>query len=336
MKPIVLTGLTATGNLTLGNYIGSILPLKNLQDNHHQDYDIFIFVADLHALTISIEKEEFENNIDNIFKIYLASGINPKIVKIFRQSEVIGHTELFYYLLINTNVGQLNRMTQYKDKIVQYKNKTEFIPTGILLYPVLMAADILLYNTSFVPVGKDQKQHIEFTRDLTEKINKRYNLSFNIPEPLIADNVKGGKIMSLKDPSKKMSKTDDDKDATIFLLDTEKDIERKISKAITDSENKVYYDVVNKPGVSNLLVIYSILSNKTIEDIEKKFEKYDYKKFKNEVAKLIWNTLKNIQTKFEIINDNDIKEMLLSNVNDVQNIANENLLKIEKAMGIKK
>ncbi len=347
-KKRILTGITATGDLTLGNYIGSIQQLKKLQDDY-EEKEIFVFVADLHALTtpmLQIPKTEnkinnqediniLEKKVKNVIKIYLASGLNPRKVKLFKQSDISGHTELFYYLLTHTNVGELNRMTQFKDKIVKMKNKTELIPTGILVYPVLMVADIMLYNSNIVPVGLDQKQHIELAKDLIERMNRKYNMNFNIPKPMISSNDYGSKIMALKEPNKKMSKSDNNESNTIFLVDSDESIKRKIMTALTDSENKVYYDKKNKPGVSKLITIYSSLKKIKILEAEEKLKNLNYKDFKEKVAETIINSIRPIREKFLQLNDNDIEDVLNINREEVQNIARDNLDLIKRKIGIK-
>lgn len=260
MNKRLLTGLQPTGNLTIGNYAGSIKQVIDMQEK----YDVFLFIADLHAITTGkINKEELEkNSLDNL-ALYLASGVNEDKATIFLQSDVKEHANLAYLLLCNTNMGDLNRMTQYKDKSLNFKqaNGTESIPVGIFVYPALMAADILLYDSSVVPVGKDQKQHVELARNYVEKLNKQYPSLFTMPEPYIASD-SSAKIMSLQEPTKKMSKSDTNKNATIFLLDDEKTVEAKIKKAVTDSEGIVKYDPINKPGVSNLMTLIKVASGK--------------------------------------------------------------------------
>lgn len=333
-KKKIITGITATGDLTLGNYIGSIKQIKDIQEENLQD-EIFVFVADLHALTTNnISPTELKERVENVVKLYLASGLNPRKIMIFKQSEIIGHTELFYYLITNSNIGQLERMTQFKDKTVKMDNKTSSIPAGLLLYPILMVADIMLYNANYVPIGKDQKQHLELTRDMIEKINKKYKLNFNIPEPIFLDENKA-KIMGLKTPTKKMSKSDNNKNNSIFLIDEDEVIKNKIINSLTDSENKVYFDIKNKPGVSNLLTIYSALKNITIEEAEEKLKKYDYKKFKEKVALAIIDVVRPIREKFKLLNKKDIEDALEINREKVQKIANQNLNLIENAIGIK-
>lgn len=329
MKKRIVSGITATGNLTLGNYIGSIKNLVKAQD----EYEVFMFVADLHGITLPIEPNVLRENVRRQLALYLACGIDVNKTKLFKQSEIVGHTELFYYLSTLSNEGQLKRMTQYKDKSLKNSNGTEQIPLGLLVYPILMAGDILLYNADGVIVGKDQKQHLELTRDLVERLNSRFNLEFKQPEPIIPE--LGAKIMALKTPTKKMSKSDSDVNETIFLLDDLEEARKKIMTSLTDSENKVYYDLENKPGVSNLLTIYAAINKITIEEASKEFETADYKSFKEAVANSVAELLSDIQDKYNSITDEMVREALDKNINEVQSIATNNLNKVIKGFGIK-
>ncbi len=332
VKKRIVSGITATGNLTLGNYIGSIMKLKEYQES--DSYELFLFVADYHAITLPIEGEVLRENIKNILKLYLASGINSNKVKIFRQSSVKEILPFYYYLTVNSNIGQLERMTQFKDKTIKLKNGTKQIPSGLLMYPVLMAADILIYDADLVVVGEDQKQHIELTRDLALKINKTYGLDFKVPKPVISKVEEGARVMSLKEPTKKMSKSDTNLNNVIFLLDKEEDVYKKIKSAVTDDENKVYYDIENKPGVSNLLTIYATLSNTDMKEVEKKFKEHNYKDFKEEVANLVVSEISKIRDRYEMISDADLEEVINMNMEEIRKITRENLLKIEKKQGM--
>ncbi len=327
MKRIV-SGITATGNLTLGNYLGSIKNLVKAQN----EYEVFMFVADLHAITLPIEPETLKENVRKQLATYLACGIDVEKTKLFKQSEIIGHTELFYYLTTISNEGQLKRMTQYKDKSIKNANKTENIPLGLLMYPILMASDIILYNADGVIVGADQKQHLELTRDLVERMNSRFELKFKSPEPIISKS--GAKIMALKTPTKKMSKSDDDPNETIYLLDDVELVRKKIMSSLTDSENKVYYDLENKPGVSNLITIYSSINEISIEEAENKLKDLNYKDFKETVANTVIELLMEIQKKYSSISNEDIRNKLNLNKDKIQTIAFENLKQISKAIGM--
>jgi len=327
----IISGLTSTAKLTLGNYLGAIKHLLDAQED--KDIEIYMFLADLHAITLPIFPETLKNNIEEQLKTYLACGIDPKKVKLFKQSEIKGHADFFYFLTTISNEGQLKRMTQFKDKSLKNKNKTEQVPLGLLVYPILMAADILIYNADAVIVGADQKQHLELTRDLAQRLNKKFNLNFNIPEPMIPKT--GAKIMALKTPTKKMTKSDSDVNETIFLLDSPEIIRNKIKTCLTDSENKVYYEPESKPGISNLLVIYSLIKNITIEEAENLLKDLNYASFKNEVAEAIVNLLTPIQERYKNLNKLDIKVALEYNREVIQETANDSLLKLKKGFGIK-
>lgn len=330
MKEKVVTGITATGKLTLGNYIGAIKNMIKMQN----EYDMYIFVADLHALTTYIDPKILKENKKNILALYLACGLDANKVTLFYQSDISAHSELNWLITTITNMGELSRMTQFKDKsqnIVKQENGTEMIPTGLFVYPALMTADIILYNPKYVPVGIDQKQHLELCQKLVKRMNVRYKLNFNEPKPIIPQ--LGAKIKSLQNPETKMSKSDKNENASIYLLDDPEVAYKKIQKAITDSENKVYISE-NKPGVLNLLTIYASLKNITLEESEKYFKDKDYKKLKEEVGNAVREFLKNIQTKYnEALNK--IDEIAKNGANKAQEIANQNLLKIQKAFGLK-
>ena len=259
----ILTGLQPTGVITLGNYIGSI---KQVVENQEL-YDSYIFIADMHAITVNQDPKLLSQNIKSLLALYLACGLDPNKNKIFLQSENEYHANVSWLLECNTYHGELSRMTQFKDK----SKKNENFSCGLFTYPVLMASDILIYDVDYVPVGIDQKQHVELARDIAVRFNKKYGETFKIPEPLISK--VGTKIMDLQDPTKKMSKSSENKKGVILLLDDIEITRKKIMTATTDSEMRVKYDVVNKPGISNLITIYSSLTNKSIIEIEKQFER---------------------------------------------------------------
>lgn len=297
----ILTGLQPTGNITLGNYIGAIRQMITLQEK----YDSYIFVADMHAITIPQERDNLIKNTRSLIAIYLACGIDPNKNTIYIQSENPYHANLSWILECNTYFGELSRMTQFKDKSSKHANFT----TGLFTYPVLMSSDILLYDADLVPVGIDQKQHLELTRDLAERFNKKYGNTFKIPEPFI--NTSGTKIMDLVNPTIKMSKSSDNPKGIIYLLDDVKQARKKIMGATTDSEMIVKYDVVNKPGISNLINIYSSLTGKTIEEVENIFSGKNYGEFKKCVADEVEALLTTIQEKYkEYIDSNLIDEVL--------------------------
>ena len=297
----ILTGLQPTGNITLGNYIGAIRQMKNLQE----EFDSYIFVADMHAITVPQERENLIKNTRSLIAIYLACGIDPNKNTIYIQSENPYHTNLSWILECNTYFGELSRMTQFKDKSSKHANFT----TGLFTYPVLMASDILLYDADLVPVGADQKQHLELTRDLAERFNKKYGNTFKIPEPYI--NKVGTKIMDLVNPTIKMSKSSDNPKGIIYLLDDVKVARKKIMSATTDSEMVIKYDPENKPGISNLINIYVSLTNKTIESVEEEFKGKNYGEFKRSVADEVEKLLTSVQDAYnEYINSDVINEIL--------------------------
>ena len=262
-KKVILSGIQATGNLTLGNYIGALKNFVKMQD----DFDCNYMIANMHALTVRRDPEELRENTLKVLATYIAAGIDPKKSTIFVQSQVHEHAELGWVLDCYTYMGELSRMTQFKDKSAKHADN---INAGLFTYPSLMAGDILLYQADIVPVGEDQKQHLEITRDLAERFNKIYGDTFKVPEPYIAKS--GARIMGLQDPTSKMSKSSTIPNDTILLIDTPEEIMKKVKKAITDSEGIVKFDVENKPGVSNLMTIYSVIKNISIEDVEKEFE----------------------------------------------------------------
>lgn len=332
-KKRLFSGLTSTGRLTLGNYIGSLSKLLEMQEDKNNE--VIIFVANLHALTVPITKAELLENVKENLKLYIAIGIDPKKTKIYLQSQIEKVNELFYILSTLTTIGQLQRMTQYKDKATKQANSTFKIPTGILLYPILMAADIILFSPDYVIVGNDQKQHLEFTRDLILKLNNNYGTDIKLVEPKIANIKEGARIMALKNPEQKMSKSDKNKDNTIYLLDDLKEVKRKVLGALTDSENKIYYDLEKKAGVSNLLVIYSTIKNISIKEAEQEFKNLkDYRQFKEIVAEEICNLLAKIQKNYHNLSDDKLTDILNYNLKYLQKDASKNLDKIKEKIGL--
>jgi len=320
----ILTGLQPTGNITLGNYIGAIRQMKNLQE----EFDSYIFVADMHAITVPQERENLIKNTRSLIAIYLACGINPDKNTIYIQSENPYHANLSWILECNTYFGELSRMTQFKDKSSKHANFT----TGLFTYPVLMASDILLYDADLVPVGADQKQHLELTRDLAIRFNKKYGNTFKIPEPYI--NKVGTKIMDLVNPTVKMSKSSDNPKGIIYLLDDIKAARKKIMGATTDSEMLVKYDPVNKPGISNLINIYVSLTDKTIEEVETEFLGKNYGEFKRCVADVVEKLLVSVQEKYnEYINSNMIDEILDNGRNKVLKEAENKYNEVKEKIG---
>lgn len=324
----MLSGIKPTGQLTLGNYIGAIKQFISYQN----DYEMLIFIADLHALTLPIDPRELKENTENLIAIYLACGLDPNKVILFKQSDVHEHAELGYILACQSNMGELSRMTQYKDKSSKISNK-ESIPTGLFIYPTLMAADILLYDADYVPVGIDQKQHVELTRDIAERFNRTYGGGFKIPETVLARS--GAKINSLSDPNKKMSKSESDK-GTIYLLDDLALSRKKIMSAVTDMDNEVRFDMENKPGISNLLTIMSTLSNRSIEDLENEYRHGGYGNFKKAVADVVISELEALQNKVnEIKKSGIISQVLLEGSKKAEALASKKLELIYKKIGLR-
>lgn len=329
MKNIV-SGIQPSGKITLGNYLGAIKNIVNMQNESDDDTNLFIFIADLHAITVYQEPAELRKSIKSLAAIYLACGIDPNKTTLFIQSEVREHAEMSYLLQTITYIGELERMTQYKDKMVK---QVQGVSSALLTYPVLMAGDILLYNTDYVPVGQDQKQHLELARTIAERFNNRYSETFKVPEPIIRKI--GAKIMSLQDPTAKMSKSDKLEKAVIYLLDDEATIRKKISSAVTDSEASVYYDVDNKPGISNLLTILSCCTNKSIEELVEICKDMNYGEFKKMVADELVNKLKPIQERYyEILNSKELDEILTNGAQRASYFANKMISKVKRKMGI--
>ena len=300
MKKQILSGIQPSGILTLGNYLGALRNWVKIQDDN--EYECNFFIADLHSITVEQNPEELRKNIKSIIMQYLACGLDPKKINIFIQSHVHEHAELGWILNCSAYMGELNRMTQFKDKSQKQKN----IKVGLFDYPVLMAADILLYDADYVPVGEDQRQHLEIARDIAKRFNSHYNTEiFKIPEALIPKTT--ARIMSLQEPTKKMSKSDENKDATIFLLDPRETIIKKVKKAVTDSENIIKYSD-EKSGIKNLMNLYSIFTGKTFDEIEEEFKDSGYGNFKMCVANAIADALEPIQKKYEELNSPEYEQ----------------------------
>ncbi len=291
-KPTLFSGIQPSGDLMLGNYIGSIKNWVSMQD----DYNCLFSLVNMHAITVEQDPKTLLKRSLDFVALYLAAGIDPNKSTVFIQSHVPEHSELAWILNCSTYMGELNRMTQFKDKSQKHSQN---INVGLYDYPVLMAADILLYQTEMVPVGADQKQHLELARDLATRYNNRFEKEiFKVPEPFIAPTTAGGRIMSLQDPLSKMSKSDDNTGNFIGLLDDPKTILKKFKKATTDSGAEIHYDLENKPGVSNLLTIYSVISGLPIEDVVKNFEGKMYGHLKVELGELVVDYLSPMQTRY--------------------------------------
>ncbi|MBU0744806.1 MAG: tryptophan--tRNA ligase [Gammaproteobacteria bacterium] len=288
-KPIIFSGIQPSGNLTLGNYVGALKNWVSLQDK----YDCLFSLVDLHTITVRQDPKSFRSNCYDALAIYLAVGIDPIRHNVFLQSHVPAHTQLAWILNCYSYMGELSRMTQFKDK--SKKNETN-INVGLFSYPILMAADILLYGTNLVPVGADQKQHVEIARDLALRFNNIYGQVFAIPEvyhpPL------GARLMSLQEPTKKMSKSDDNSSATIFLLDKPEDILNKFKRAVTDSDTEICFDIKNKPGVSNLLTILAVVTDRSVEEWTTQLQGSGYGKLKTATAENLIEFLRPMQKRY--------------------------------------
>ena len=294
-------------------------------------YDSVIFIADMHSITVPQDPEELHENIRSLVALYIACGIDPKKNTIFIQSENEYIANISWLLECNTYYGELSRMTQFKDKSLKHKNFT----SGLLTYPVLMAADILAMDTNVVPVGIDQKQHVELTRDIAIRFNKKYGETFVIPDVMISDS--GTKIMNLVEPTKKMSKSSNNPKSVIRLLDDEKTIRKNIMSATTDSEMSIKYDMENKPGISNLINIYSVLKDVSVKEVEKEFENSNYGEFKKKVADVVVSELLNIKEKYnEIINSKYLDEILEEGAKIARAKAKEKFMLMKKKMGLYK
>jgi len=322
---VIFSGIQPSGTLTLGNYLGALQQFTELQNDH----DCYFCIVDEHAITVPQDRLKLRENIRSLAALYLASGIDPKKATLFIQSEVSAHAQLGWMMQSISYIGELERMTQFKDKA---EGKSA-VSSALFTYPALMAADILLYGTDIVPVGDDQKQHLELTRNLAERFNNRYNDIFTMPEVRIPK--VGARIMSLQEPTKKMSKSDENEKGFVSMLDTPKKIEKKINSAVTDSEGIVKYDKENKPGISNLLTIYSSCTGESIEDLEKKYEGKGYGDFKQDVADAVVNLLQPLQERYnELINSPELDDILDDGADKASFKANKMLKKANKAMGL--
>ena len=326
-KKIIFSGIQSSGNLHIGNYLGAIKQWTELQNTG--EYQNIFCVVDEHAITTPQYPAKLRSKILEVFTLYLALGIDPEKSIIFVQSNVPEHTELGWILNTITPIGELERMTQFKDK----SKKQKSVLAGLLNYPTLMAADILLYHTNIVPVGEDQLQHIELTRTIARKFNSTFGETFAIPEPFI--NKEGKRIMGLDDPSKKMSKSAENPKNYIALLDPPETIREKIKAAVTDSASEVKYDMENKPAVSNLLTIYSLFSGKAIAELEKEYEGKNYSVFKNDLAEIIIEGLSPIQKKYKELSANPdyLKKVLRDGAEKAKAIASQTMAEVRSKIG---
>lgn len=320
----VLSGIQPSGQLTLGNYIGAMKNFVELQHSHQ----CYFMVVDLHAITVPQAPEALKEQTESVAALFIAAGIDPDKASIFLQSHVSAHAELGWMMTTLSYMGELERMTQFKDK----SEGKESVGAGLFVYPALMAADILLYNADLVPVGDDQKQHLELTRDLAQRFNQRYGETFLIPEPYMPK--VGARIMSLDDASKKMSKSNPNPGSYIALLDPPDVIRKKISRAVTDSGREVKFDPVNKPEVSNLMTIYSHCSDMTLEQIEEKYEGQGYGSFKKDLAEQVVATLEPLQHKYqEIRSSGAIHDILRKGAREAVEVANSTVQEAKRKMG---
>ncbi len=323
----MLSGIKPSGQLTLGNYIGALREFVKHQD----EYQMIVFIANLHTLTVYQDPKELSTNLRDTIALYLACGLDPQRSIIFMQSDVMAHAQLGFILACNTYMGELNRMTQYKDKLAKGE---ESMTAGFYEYPTLMAADILIYDPDFVPVGEDQKQHVELTRDVAIRFNNKYGETFKVPAPLIPS--VGARIMSLSDPTKKMSKSDALDKGCIYLLDKPETARKKIMSAVTDLIGIVQYDPINQPGIANLLTIHSTLSGTPIPELVKAFEGQGYGSFKKAVADVVVALLTDLQAKYHDILDQHILETVLADGAQKARLMAEAKLKVvESKIGLK-
>jgi tryptophanyl-tRNA synthetase len=324
-KKTIYSGIQPSGFITLGNYLGAINNWTRLQD----EYNCLYGIMDLHAITVRQDPAALRKSTRDVLMQYIAAGLDPEKNIIYIQSHVQQHAELGWILGCFTYMGELNRMTQFKDKSTKHADN---INAGLYTYPVLMAADILLYQTDLVPVGEDQKQHVEITRDIATRMNGIYNGLFKVPEPYIAKS--GARIMALQEPTKKMSKSDENKNNTIALLDEPNVIINKFKRAMTDSGNEIRYGE-DKPGISNLLDIYCAVSGKTIKDAEKEFEGMGYGDFKLAVGETVADQLKPIQKKYQELSEDKeyIDNIIKTNADKARYLAEKTLRKVHKKIG---
>ena len=325
-KKVLFSGMQATGNLTLGNYLGALKNWVTLSD----EYECFYSVVDMHSITVRQDPAELRKRARALLTLYIAAGLDPEKNCIYYQSHVSGHAELAWILNCFTYMGELSRMTQFKDKSQKHADN---INAGLFDYPVLMAADILLYQADVVPVGIDQMQHLELTRDIAQRFNGIYGDVFTIPEPYVGK--VGAKIMSLQDPAKKMSKSDENPNASIYLMDDPDTIMRKFKRAVTDSCAIVRYNAEEQPGICNLMDIYSACTGKTREEIEKEFDGKGYGDFKNAVGESVVDVLKPLQDRVADLSKNKdyIDKIIKENAQKADYYAQKTLRKVQKKVG---
>ncbi|MER3427274.1 MAG: tryptophan--tRNA ligase [Pyrinomonas sp.] len=324
MKKRILSGVQPSGNIHLGNYLGALRNWVALQ----HEYESFFCIVNLHAITLPQDPAELAAKTRELARIYLAVGIDPKVSTIFVQSDVPEHAELAWVLNCITRMSELERMTQFKEKA---RRQRENVGVGIFDYPVLMAADILLYQADLVPVGEDQKQHLELTRDLAERFNRDYGETFRVPEPFIPP--VGARIMSLSDPTKKMSKSDDDEKGAVGLLDDPDTVRNKFRRAVTDSGMEIKFDE-QRPAINNLLTIYQLLTGRTRQEIEERFSGRGYAQLKSELADVTIEFLRPLQERIRAVSDEELNRILAQGAERARSIAGETYRLVKERMGL--
>ena len=325
-RPVSYSGVQPSGNLTIGNYLGAI---KNFPI-YSEQYKCFYCVVDQHAITVRQVPAELRRRTYETIALYIACGLDPEKNTLYVQSHVPAHTEMAWMLNCFTMFGELSRMTQFKDKSQKHADN---VNAGLFTYPVLMAADILLYQTNVVPIGADQKQHLELARNIADRFNQLYPDTFTMPEPIIAKS--GAKIMSLAEPTQKMSKSDENENAVVRILDTPDAIMRKFKRAVTDSDSEIRFDPEKKPGVSNLLTIYSCFSGKTIEEAEREFDGKGYGDFKTAVGQVCCDKLIPVQQEYQrILADKAyLEEVMKKGADEASYYARKTLSKVRRKLG---
>ena len=321
----VFSGVQPTGNIHIGNYLGALKQFVQLQEEN----DAIYCIVDMHAITVPQDPKELRQHILDVAALYMAVGVDPKKAIIFVQSDVPGHAELNWILTCNSYTGELSRMTQFKQK----SKGRESAPTGLFTYPVLMASDILLYDTDIVPVGNDQKQHIELTRDIALRVNNKFGDTFVVPEGQFVKS--GARVMSLDDPTSKMSKSAENPHSRISLLDEPSKIKKSIMKSTTDSEGVIYFDIENKPGISNLLSIYSAFSGETIEDLVAKYDGQGYGTLKKDLVEVTVNALTPVQERYkEIRYSQELIDVLKDGAERANTIAEKTMKRVKDRFGL--
>jgi tryptophanyl-tRNA synthetase len=341
MKPVILTGLRANNDLHIGNYFGALLPLIDMAQTKAHEYQVNLFIPDLHSFTTPIDHSLLYENILQNARVFAAAGlpIDNDEIRIYRQSHIPAHSELAWILSCFTGMGEMGRMTQYKDK--SSKISEDRVSVGLFSYPVLMAADILVYGASYVPVGDDQSQHIEFTRDIADRINSRFGETFTVPKPVKEQHEFFGKdqglrIRDLQDPTKKMSKSDDTGKGVIFMNDDPAVAAKKIMSATTDSLGSIHYDYKTQPGISNLLEMFGLLKQQPIVDIAIEWEgKSNYGELKASVAELVRVFLSDFQQRLQQVDSDQLMKKLQHDEETMNTIANQTLLRVQKAVGLR-